>query len=841
MTSRSAMRLRALKLGAAGAAFTLLAGCSHTEKAATTAAVMPESLKIWPKITSKVPKNPKQEKAIAAMVAKMTLEQKVAQMMQPDIRWVTVEEMRKYGFGSYQTGGDAYPDMNKRAPLASWVAMADKFYDASVDASLDGSDIPTMWESDAVHGLNNVIGATIFPHNSALGAMRNPALIKQIGQATALEVRTTGIDAAFAPTLAVARDDHWGRAYESYSENPALVKAYAGQMVEGLQGTWGKDFLNGDHVIATAKHFLGDGGTDKGVDQGNTLVNEQELFDIHAQGYVSAIEAGTQTIMASFNSWQGTKLHGHKYLLTDVLKNRMGFDGVIVGDWNGHGQVPSCSNKSCAAAVNAGMDIFLVPKNAIELYNNTLAQVKAGDIPLARIDDAVTRILRVKMRAGLFDGVRPSARPHAADTTLLGSASHRAVARQAVSESLVLLKNKSHLLPLSPSRHYLVMGNGADNIGKQTGGWTITWQGADNKNSDFPGATSILAGIKQTVDAAGGSVQYSETGDYKTKPDVAIFVYGEDPYAEGVGDIAQLEYQFPGKEDLKQLKKLQAQGIPVVSVFLTGRPLWANKELNASDAFVVAWLPGTEGGGIADVIFTDKNGAVKNDFKGKLPFSWPKTVEQLTLNVGDAQYDPLFAYDFGMTYKDSDTLTYPLHEQGSSTSQQMFALNLFHRKAMAPWEFQLSDQQNLSIKDIDRRVQGDSREVVWQGKQASTLALRTGLPQNFTRYMEHGVISLELKVSQAPTKPVYLGFGCTDECTANSTKGVEIQAALNKLPLDDWKTLSVDLSCFTKNGVQFFSVIEGFSLSTAGPFKFSFSNIQIKPDVDDKADIICKK
>ncbi|MCJ8274997.1 MAG: glycoside hydrolase family 3 protein, partial [Psychrosphaera sp.] len=500
------------------------------------------------------------------------------------------------------------------------------------------SAIPTLWGTDAVHGHNNVIGATLFPHNIGLGAANNPKLLEKIATITASEVMVTGIDWVFAPTVAVVRDDRWGRTYEGYSEDPEIVKAYAAAIVTGLQGA-GDEFLSERRVIGTVKHFLGDGGTELGDDQGDNLDTEQRLFDIHAQGYVGGLTAGAQTVMASFNSWHGKKNHGNKYLLTDVLKTRMGFDGLVVGDWNGHGQVAGCSNESCPQSINAGMDVLMAPTTSWKpLYYNTIAEVKAGQISQARIDDAVRRILRVKMRAGLFTKPSPANRPLSGKTAMIGSDEHRAVARQAVRESLVLLKNHQQLLPLSPGQHVLLAGDGADNIGKQSGGWTITWQGTGNANSDFPGGTSIYQGVKESVEAAGGTAELNVEGEFKQKPDVAIVVFGEDPYAEGNGDLDNLEYQRGNKKDLALLKKLKAQGIKVVSVFISGRPMWVNAELNASDAFVAAWLPGSEGQGVADVLFTKPNGQMNYDFKGKLSFSWPTTPQQATVNRFDDEY-----------------------------------------------------------------------------------------------------------------------------------------------------------------------------------------------------------
>jgi len=637
----------------------LLAGCEQKREAvvqpASTEAAKPAPV-AWPRIASEVKSDPRIEARIADILAKMTLEQKIAQMVQPEIRDVTPEDMRKYHFGSILNGGGAYPGNKRNASVADWVALADRFYAASMDTSLNNVAIPMIWGTDAVHGHNNVIGATLFPHNIALGATRDADLIEKIGEITAKEVSVTGIDWTFAPTLAVVRDDHWGRTYEGYSEDPEIVRNFAGRMVRGLQGAAGTaTFLDTSHIVATAKHFIGDGGTDHGVDRGNTAVSEQQLLDIHGQGYITALTAGAQTVMVSYNMWQGLKLHGQQYLLNDVLKQQMGFDGLLVTDWDGIDEVQGCSKDKCPQAINAGIDLFMVPTQWKSFIVNTLEQVNAGDIPVSRIDDAVTRILRVKLRAGLFEKGKPSSRPLSGKRELLGNPAHREVARQAVRESLVLLKNRNNLLPLKRGINVLVAGDGADNIGKQSGGWTITWQGTDTTNAEFPGATSIFAGIRKTVTAAGGTATLSVDGSFTGKPDAAIVVFGENPYAEWHGNIKSLDYQGADGADAALLKKLKDAGIPVVAVFLTGRPLWINPELNASDAFVVAWWPGTEGGGVAEVLFRDEQDAVKQDFVGKLSYSWPRHADQSPLNRNDASYDPLFPYGYGLTYADKAT------------------------------------------------------------------------------------------------------------------------------------------------------------------------------------------
>ena len=357
--------LNKIALATLVASVTTLTACSNDNtNQADSAKAHASAEQIWPKLNIAVKKDAEIEAQIASYLNSMTLEQKVAQMIQPEIRDITVEDMRKYGFGSYLNGGGAFPNGDKHATPQDWVALAEKMYQASIDDSIDGSKIPTMWGTDAVHGHNNVIGATLFPHNIGLGAANNPDLIEQIAAVTAVEVMATGIDWVFAPTVAVVRDDRWGRTYEGYSEDPAIVREYSAAIVNGLQGKADEDFLSDKRVISTVKHFLGDGGTVDGDDQGNNIDSEQSLFDIHAQGYVGGLSAGSQSVMASFNSWNGVKNHGNKYLLTDVLKTRMGFDGFVVGDWNGHGQIKGCTNESCPQAINAGLDIFMVPTGA---------------------------------------------------------------------------------------------------------------------------------------------------------------------------------------------------------------------------------------------------------------------------------------------------------------------------------------------------------------------------------------------------------------------------------------------------------------------------------------------
>ena len=645
---------------AACALVALPAAISAAEPEPAAATVHPQR---WPKLRPLLARDPQLETRIERLLARLTPEQKAAQLIQADIGSIAPDDLRHYPLGSILNGGNSSPGDDKLAAPSEWLKLADRFYDASAgDPSSPG--LPVLWGTDAVHGHNNIPGATIFPHNIGLGAARDPQLIRRIGEITALEVRVTGLDWVFSPTVAVARDSRWGRTYESYSEDPQLVRAYAAAMVTGLQGAPGTpQFLDAAHVLATPKHFLGDGGTDGGRDEGDNTGSETELRDIDAAGYQAAIAAGAQTVMASFSSWHGEKMHGNRALLTDVLKGRMGFDGLVVGDWNGHAQLPGCTPVSCAAAVNAGLDVLMAPDGWRELHTNMLAQVRSGEIPAARLDDAVRRVLRVKLRARLDREGRPSSRPFSGRYPLLGSPAHRAVARQAVRESLVLLKNRNHLLPLAPRARVLVAGDAADSIARQSGGWTIDWQGTE-PNQDFPHGETIYAGIARCVAAAGGTATLSPGGEFTVRPDVAIVVFGEHPYAEFAGDVSTLEYSPGDKHDLALLRRLRAQQVPVVAVLLSGRPLWVNAELNAADAFVAAWLPGPEGGGVADVLFRTPGGATRYEFRGRLPFSWPRSPRPPAVDHRGGE-PALFPFGYGLKLRDDGYLP-PLPEEDTA-------------------------------------------------------------------------------------------------------------------------------------------------------------------------------
>lgn len=803
-----------------------------------------ESSDVWPDLVFEIQRNSAIELQITELIAEMTLAQKIAQMIQPEIGAITVEDMREYGFGSYLNGGGSFPYGNKYATASDWVALAETMYQASIDDSVDGSTIPTMWGTDAVHGHNNVIGATLFPHNIGLGASNNPELIEHIATITAREVKATGIDWVFAPTVAVATDARWGRTYESYSEDPAIVKAYAAAIVHGLQGYANKNFLTEGRVIATTKHFIGDGGT-SGIDQGNNVDFEQQLFDIHAQGYVAGLAAGAQTVMASFNSWQGEKIHGSHYLLTQVLKRKMGFDGVVVGDWNGHGQILGCSNDNCSKAVNAGLDIYMVPtKDWKPLFNNLVMQVESGEISIVRINDAVSRILRVKLRAGLFEKPAPAMRKYAGKRELIGAETHRNLARQAVRESLVLLKNNGNLLPLAANKIVMVAGDGADNIAKQSGGWSLSWQGTGNSNADFPQATSIFSGIKTQVAKAGGKAFLSESGRYAIKPDVAIVVFGEEPYAEGYGDLDNLEYQRGNKRDLALLQRLKAAGIPVVSVFISGRPLWVNAELNASDAFVAAWLPGSEGEGVAQVLFADAAGRSQYDFTGKLPFSWPNSPLQSKLNYrlndpktivkGDSA---LFPLGFGLSYADSQELA-ELDEFVKLKDGYKSRLAVFDLGIIKPWKLELSSKSKSSSDKTQDEIRKPKAvktkkirfedgqyalSISFNGSSKAEVSFKELFPRDLRAFDEQpSVLSISINVDVIPSDNVELSVRSDSAGKAS----VDITKQILNLENQGEQIVTVDLNCFKKLGVDFSDVTSPFMLSTKGELSMMITQIE---------------
>jgi len=581
----------------------------------------PLAAEIWQKPVPAAAPDAALEARVRSIVAGMTLEQKVGQMTQADIRSITPDDVRKYYIGSVLNGGGAWPGMNMHSSVGDWLKLSDEFYRASMSTDMKVK-VPVIWGIDAVHGNNNIYGATLFPHNIGLGAAHDPALMTRIGRATAEQVRATGITWAFAPTLAVVQNPRWGRTYESYSSDPAEVRAYGEAMVRGLQGRLGSS----TSVLATAKHFLGDGGTFHGVDQGETRTTEANLYRTHAPGYYGALKANVQTVMVSYSSFTDTatgkrwgKMHGNAYLVGEVLKKRLGFDGLVVSDWNGIEQVPGCTKSHCPQAINAGIDLVMVPDDWKAFIPATIEDVRAGRIPMSRIDDAVTRIIRVKLRSGLFDA-SPATGPHP-DAEALHSKAARDLSREAVRKSLVLLKNNGGVLPLKRGGKFLVVGKGADSLPMQAGGWSLTWQGDQTTSADYPNADTLLAAMRKTLGA--GAVDYSPDGhgvDPKRYRAIVV-VAAEAPYAEMKGDVvfpAPYRHTVRYPDDLANLKRVSGKGVPVVTLLYSGRPVAANDLINRSDAFIAAWLPGTEGLGLTDMLF---GGRYK--FTGRLSFDWP--------------------------------------------------------------------------------------------------------------------------------------------------------------------------------------------------------------------------
>jgi beta-glucosidase len=580
-----------------------------------------------------------------ALLGQMTLDEKVGQMTQAEMhQLIDIKDVETYFLGSILSGGDSDPKTNS---LADWTDTYDRLQTHALKTRLK---IPLLYGVDAVHGHNNVIGATVFPHNIGLGAAGNAKLVEEIGAATAKEVRATGIQWTFAPCVAVVRDERWGRTYESFGEDPKLVATLGEAAVRGLQGP---DLASPERVLACAKHFIGDGGTAYGtgtvgvegqqgkfhpLDQGDTKLTEAELRRLHGEGYLTTIAAGVGTIMPSYNTWNGERCSGSRRLLTEILKGELKFEGFLISDYNAIDALPGDYRADIKQSINAGMDMVMVPSKYREFYATLKDLVEKDEVPLARIDDAVLRILRVKIAMGMM---KPGA-SQLADRKLqasFGSAAHRDLARRAVRESLVLLKNDKKTLPLAKTvKKVLVAGSNADDLGNQAGGWTITWQGQTGSATTAKG-TTILAGIKAAV--TGAQVSYAKDGAGAAGADVAIVVVGETPYAEFKGDRDDLALS---KEDQLAVANAKGAGVPVVLVVVSGRPLILGDALAQADAVVAAWLPGSEGAGVADVLF----GAHKPT--GKLSFSWPRSMAQIPVNVGDPTYDPLFKYGFGLTY-----------------------------------------------------------------------------------------------------------------------------------------------------------------------------------------------
>lgn len=795
----------------------------------------------WPAIKGGYGDDPALDARVRQIVAGMTLAQKVGQMTQAEIKSITPDEVRRYYIGSVLNGGGSWPQQNKHAGIGDWLHLADAYYDASMHTDM-AVKIPIIWGTDAVHGDSNVYGATLFPHNVGLGAAHDAELVREIGAATARAVRATGVTWAFAPTLAVAQNVRWGRSYESFSSQPELVREYARAYVEGLQGTFGPH-----NVMATAKHFIGDGATWQGVDQGVARVDKATMVNVHGAGYYGALEAGVLSVMASYNSWDDIadgvnygKMTGSRALLTGALKDKMGFRGFVVSDYNAIGQLPGCSNASCPQAIDAGIDMVMVPDDWKAFIANTMHQVQDGQIPMARINDAVSRIVRAKLRMGLF-GQRPSQLPGAGDASLLQD---RALARRAVRESLVLLKNNHGVLPLKRGMKLLVVGKSADSLPNQAGGWSLTWQGTDNSNADFPDAQSILGGLRDADGAA--NVTYSEDAqgvDLKNY-DAIVVVIGETPSAEMMGDIAPsstLRFGDRYPADVALLKKVAQSGKPVVTVFVAGRPLFANTVLNHSDAFVMAWLPGSEGGGVADVLFAAGEGKQRANFTGTLPRPWPGVPCPYAKNAGSARW--LFAPGYGLRYPTRHELpALPEHAEVKACADAS-SLPVFHTLAVAPFALYLADAGQgeravgsdlnhaiawpaghplLRLRTVQVNTQQDAKAVTWLG--AARFLARSTQPVDLGKLAAaHAALQFDVVIDTPAQGPVTLAMGCGSHCGGS----VELGPTFAGYAIGTRQSVSIPLACFAQRGVNLAHVDVPFEIAADAPFAAAFANIRI--------------
>lgn len=626
------------------------------------------------------------------LISKMTLAEKLGQMTQIERSNLigNATTITEYHLGSILSGGGSAPQSNN---ASAWAEMYDTFQQAALNTRLG---IPLIYGVDAVHGHNNLKGAVIFPHNIGLGAARNIELVEEIGRITALEVAATGIDWTFAPCIAVPRNERWGRTYEGFGEHPELSETLGTAYIKGFQGD---TLADSKSILACAKHYVGDGGTTNGEDQGNTEITEAELRDIHLSPYISAVNNGAGSIMASFNSWNGEKLHGHKYLLTDVLKEELGFEGFIVSDWAGINQLPGDFKSDIKESINAGIDMVMVPDDYESFISKLTELVNSGDVSTSRIDNAVRRILRIKFMLGLFEN--PFSDPSLIDS--VGTQEHRTIARQAVRESMVLLSKKDNILPLKSSNNKIfVAGKGADDIGMQCGGWSISWQG---EMGEITEGTTILEGIEDYAGSA--NVLFEENGQTNDDFDKAVVVIGEEPYAEGEGDREDLTIS---DSDIELVRRVCEKGKPIVVIILSGRPMIINPILHYSDAVIAAWLPGTEGGGVADILFGEYKPS------GKLGFSWPKYMEQIPINIGDDDYDPLFEYNYGITsLEDSEYGSSPVVHSILFTESNSLEIG-FNKKinpgALDECKFILKiDEQSYNFNSTPSLLTSDSTKI----------------------------------------------------------------------------------------------------------------------------------
>ena len=674
------------------------------------------------------------DEKVDSLLNLMTLDEKIGQMTQAERGALEkISDIGFYSLGSLLSGGGSGPETNV---ASEWAKMYDEF---QTEAAKSRLKIPIIYGIDAVHGHNNVKGAVIFPHNIGLGSTWNTELVKKVNQITAKEVAATGIDWTFSPCIAVPRNEQWGRTYEGFGETAELQKIMSLASVVGLQGN---DLSNPETVAACAKHFVGDGGTTNGTDQGNTEMDETTLRSIHMPGYIDAINAKVSTVMASYNSWNGVKLHGHDYLLNTVLKDELGFEGFVISDWKGVDQIDENYRVAVKRAINAGIDMVMVPDRYIYFISILKDLVETNEVSINRIDDAVSRILKQKFLLNLFK--KPMT--DMSLITSVGSSEHREVARQAVRESLVLLSAKNNALPLKKdNQKILVAGKLANDLGAQCGGWTISWQGS---NGNITEGTNILQAIKNMSGLS--EIVYSESGDNSEDFEVAVVVIGENPYAEGAGDRTALKIE---SDQVQLIKKLKESGIKVITVLISGRPLVISEVLPYTDAFIAAWLPGTEGDGVADILFGDDNPT------GLSSHTWPAELKQIPINFGDQNYNPLFAYKHGLTY-------FPGSEQEPKLNPYAAYLNVSSNKILLTVSDEITDLtytvndliikagdedissiiENVALSEIDKTVVEISLSSPISSEDAITIS-----------YAGNGISTANVALSQFQAFFVYNG------------------------------------------------------------------------------------
>ncbi len=823
------------------------------------------------------------ENWVEATLAQMTLDEKLGQMIQAEVQQLDPADIGRYKIGSALNGSGVWPNKDRFSSPQAWAEMIDRYFMASAE-SFRGRpfSIPFAWATDAIHGHNNLHRATIFPHNIGLGATRDPDLVQRIGQVTATELAASGMDWTFAPTVAVPLDARWGRFYEGYAQDATVVADFAGAMVRGLQGTGATSRSHDTAVLSSVKHWIGDGGTRWGIDRGNNFCSEQELIELHSAGYRSALEAGAQVVMVSFSSWEhetnydhaplvgsayNFKLHGSRYLITDVLKKQLGFDGIVLTDWDGHCEVSKCTLKDARYCINAGADMLMVEARGdwLAILDQTKRDLEEGHISPERIADAVRRILRVKYRTHLAERPRPSERAAVKNAaSIIGSNQHREVARESVRKSAVLLKNNGGLLPLAANARILLAGSAAHSFSKQMGGWSLHWHSNELQQEDFPAATTLGQALHEAI--VSGSVTELNPGESldPSSVDCAVVVFGEDAYSEMLGDIRPwdtLEYAAlkPSyAEDLALLRRLHEKKIPIVSVFFTGRPLYLNEEINLSHAFVIAWLPGMACEGITDLLVRAEDGTIRHDFQGTLPCAWPATPYGFRLtNALDTKVDDLhpeyagdqeilfdLGYGLQVNQPDShvDAPLYPLNQHDASPipPRALNDLVLLGPNADPRFTCRIAGNGFWVGADVSRNAptdallgtlepfdylgKNDAFHVFFNGRIASLYFQfpRWNIEDMRGFLIAGAALVLSLRIHELSPGPVrFSAHNCFP------SKGIyDATTLVQNAPIGEWIRLRVPLADIAASGSDFSKVNVPFMLHTQARIRFDIGDLR---------------